>query len=312
MIDEIGKFLIEGNLKFQGELIKKSELIDLNIKIPKYPVLILTCMDPRIDIYRILGLNIGDVFVLRNAGNVVTQDTLRSILIAIHEYNVKNVVVLGHLDCGMTKIRLEHLNLKILPKTRDIIRKTEMNFDAEFRDFFKPFIDSIKIVINQVNTLREFKGFPEYVKIIGMLYDVDTGFIFDEELIKSMEFEENFRYNYQTILKKKRLELNHYLKDLKPESVIREKTSLKNNLKKEMELKQEPKIDITKNNISKAIELTQKYDAKVFENKNLINTPKIIIPSIIVPKVNIIVPSMYKIKKLQNNISQGLYKEDIV
>ena len=306
MIDEIGKFLIEGNLKFQGELIKKSELIDLNIKIPKYPVLILTCMDPRIDIYRILGLNIGDVFVLRNAGNVVTQDTLRSILIAIHEYNVKNVVVLGHLDCGMTKIRLEHLNLKILPKTRDIIRKTEMNFDAEFRDFFKPFIDSIKNVINQVNTLREFKGFPEYVKIIGMLYDVDTGFIFDEELIKSMEFEENFRYNYQTILKKKRLELNHYLKDLKPESVIREKTSLKNNLKKEMELKQEPKIDITKNNISKAIELTQKYDAKVFENKNLINTPKIIIPSIIVPKVNIIVPSMYKIKKLQNNNSQGL------
>jgi len=306
MIDEIGKFLIEGNLKFQGELIKKSELIDLNIKIPKYPVLILTCMDPRIDIYRILGLNIGDVFVLRNAGNVVTQDTLRSILIAIHEYNVKNVVVLGHLDCGMTKIRLEHLNLKILPKTRDIIRKTEMNFDAEFRDFFKPFIDSIKNVINQVNTLREFKGFPEYVKIIGMLYDVDTGFIFDEELIKSMEFEENFRYNYQTILKKKRLELNHYLKDLKPESVIREKTSLKNNLKKEMELKQEPKIDITKNNISKAIELTQKYDAKVFENKNLINTPKIIIPSIIVPKVNIIVPNMYKIKKLQNNNSQGL------
>ena len=306
MIDEIEKILVEGNLKFQGELTKKTEKIDLNVKIPKYPVLILTCMDPRIDVHRIFGLNIGDVFILRNAGNLVARDTLRSILIAIHEYNVKYIVVLGHLDCGMTKIRLEHLKLKLLPKTRDIIRKTEMNFDAEFRDFFKPFIDSIKNVINQVNTLREFKGFPEYVKIIGMLYDVDTGFIFDEELIKSMEFEENFRYNYQTILKKKRLELNHYLKDLKPESVIREKTSLKNNLKKEMELKQEPKIDITKNNISKAIELTQKYDAKVFENKNLINTPKIIIPSIIVPKVNIIVPNMYKIKKLQNNNSQGL------
>jgi carbonic anhydrase len=310
MIDEIEKILVEGNLKFQGELTKKTEKIDLTVKIPKYPVLILTCMDPRIDAHRIFGLNIGDVFILRNAGNLVALDTLRSILIAIHEYNVKYIVVLGHLDCGMTKIRLEHLKLKLLPKTRDIIRKTEMNFDAEFRDFFKPFVDSIKNIINQVKTLREFKGFPEYVKVIGMLYDVDTGFIFDEELIESMEFEENFRYNYQTLLKKKRLELSYYLKGLKPESVIREKTSLKNNLKKEMELKQElkqePKIDITENKISKAIELTQKYDAKVFENKNLISMPKIIVPSIIVPKVNIIVPSMYKIKKLQNNNSQGL------
>jgi len=307
MIDEIEKILVEGNLKFQREINEKREKIDLNIKILKYPVLILTCMDPRIDVHKILGLNIGDVFVLRNAGNLVTLDTLRSILIAIHEYNIKYLVVLGHLDCGMTKIRLEHLKLKLLPKTRELINKTDRNFDMEhLRDFFKPFVDSIKNVINQVNTLREFKGFPEYIKVIGMLYDVDSGFIFDEELIESMEFEENFRYNYQTLLKKKQLELSGYLKKLNSESMIREKTSIKNDLKKETELKQEPMIDIAENKILKAIELTQKYDAKVFENKSLISTPKIIVPSITVPKINIFIPSKYKIKKLQNNNSQGL------
>ena len=83
MIKDIEKTLIEGNLRFQWKITQDLENLEVEEKIPKYPVLILTCMDPKIDIHRIFQLKPGDVFVLRNAGNVYTQDMLRSILISI-------------------------------------------------------------------------------------------------------------------------------------------------------------------------------------------------------------------------------------
>ena len=56
-------------------------------------------MDPRIDIHRIFQLEPGDVIVLRNAGNIFTQDMIRSLIIAIFKYKIKYIVILGHLDC---------------------------------------------------------------------------------------------------------------------------------------------------------------------------------------------------------------------
>ena len=87
MTKSIEKMLLEGNMKFQWKLTQDIEKINLEGNIPKYPVLILTCMNPRIDVHRIFQLNPGDVFVLRNAGNICTMDAFRSIILAILEYN---------------------------------------------------------------------------------------------------------------------------------------------------------------------------------------------------------------------------------
>ncbi|MHA1473043.1 MAG: carbonic anhydrase, partial [Promethearchaeota archaeon] len=67
MIKQIEKKLLEGNMTFQWKLSQDIEKINLEGKIPKYPALILTCMDSRIDVHRIFQLNLGDVFILRNA-----------------------------------------------------------------------------------------------------------------------------------------------------------------------------------------------------------------------------------------------------
>jgi len=67
---------------------------------PKKKLAILTCMDARIDPLALLGVELGDAHVLRNAGAVVTEDVLRS-LTASREIGSRDVTVIGHTDCGL-------------------------------------------------------------------------------------------------------------------------------------------------------------------------------------------------------------------
>ena len=216
---DIRKILINGNFQFQLKLIKDLEKIEIQGKISRYPVLILTCMDPRIDLHRIFQLESGDVFVLRNAGNIVTVDMIRSILIAVHEYNIKHIVILGHLDCGMTKINLKRLKLKLLPASQEFICREGHNPLTELRDFFEPFIDEMENIKNQIEELKNFKGIPGDVEITGMLYDIDTGWVFDYEMIKELKFVENFGKKYRDMLYMKRIEFVDFL-DLNEDQIV--------------------------------------------------------------------------------------------
>ena len=67
---------------------------------PAKRVAVLTCMDARIDPLALLGLELGDAHVLRNAGAIVTDDVKRS-LEASREIGTERVVVIGHTDCGL-------------------------------------------------------------------------------------------------------------------------------------------------------------------------------------------------------------------
>jgi carbonic anhydrase len=67
---------------------------------PNKRLAILTCMDARIDPLELLGIEVGDAHVLRNAGAIVTEDVLRS-LQASREIGTADVVVIGHTDCGL-------------------------------------------------------------------------------------------------------------------------------------------------------------------------------------------------------------------
>ena len=64
---------------------------------------ILTCMDARLDPAKYAGLAEGDAHVIRNAGGVVTDDTLRSLTISQHLLGTRQVVLVHHTDCGMQK-----------------------------------------------------------------------------------------------------------------------------------------------------------------------------------------------------------------
>jgi carbonic anhydrase len=68
---------------------------------PSRQVAVVTCMDARIDVYRLLGLRPGEAHVLRNAGGVVTDDVLRSLVISQRKLGTREIVLMHHTECGL-------------------------------------------------------------------------------------------------------------------------------------------------------------------------------------------------------------------
>ncbi|HEV7212221.1 MAG TPA: carbonic anhydrase [Blastococcus sp.] len=68
---------------------------------PARKVAVVACMDSRIPLFGVLGLEIGDAHVIRNAGGVITEDTIRSLTISQHALGTREIVLLHHTNCGM-------------------------------------------------------------------------------------------------------------------------------------------------------------------------------------------------------------------
>ena len=76
---------------------------------PQRKLAVLTCMDTRIDVYRILGLKRGDAHIIRNAGGLVTNDALRSLTISQRLLGTEEIVVMMHEGCGLRAASEEEL-----------------------------------------------------------------------------------------------------------------------------------------------------------------------------------------------------------
>lgn len=303
MKNNLDKILLNRNIKFRWKVIQDLEKIDLTEYFPKFPIIFLTSMDPRIDINRIFQLNPGDVLILRNAGNILTIDMLRSILIATHEYKIKYIVILGHLDCGMTKIDLLKLREKLYLKSRELIIRNGNNPYSELRNFFKPFKDVLQNINEQVESLRDFKGFPSDVKIRGWLYDVHTGWVFETENLGNYESTEEFMKSYREHITKKDLELVDSLislekESLDPKSIIQAHEEERS--PRSIELMNKNKIlndDATQFTCS-----TNGINKNNLSNDILMKGSRITIPKISVPKISVNVPEIYKRKKQKRKI----------
>ncbi|OSC41062.1 beta-class carbonic anhydrase [Mycobacterium decipiens] len=68
---------------------------------PSKHVAVLACMDARLDVYRVLGINEGESHVIRNAGGVVTDDAIRSLAISQRLLGTREIILIHHTDCGM-------------------------------------------------------------------------------------------------------------------------------------------------------------------------------------------------------------------
>jgi carbonic anhydrase len=307
--EDIDQIFVEGNKQYQWKIIQEEESTQIDGKIPIYPVLILTCMDPRIDVYRIFQLKPGDAFVLRNAGNVYTEDVLRSVLVAIHKYNIQYIVILGHLDCGMKKLRLHDLTNRLTDSAIKKIGRSGTNFYIELLKFFKAFTDEIKNIENQVYKFRNAREIPTDIKIMGMLYDPNTGWVFRNEELKLYSNYEDFAKDYRNILQTKKYELIDYIEshqdEIIGEGVIQDGERL---IDIDDNRKNIPPTEITKNQesiINDKLEEIPNETPILNGNKivskgvysNLISIPKIKIPKIFVPKIKVRVPVIYKKSK---------------
>ena len=70
---------------------------------PARKVAVVACMDSRMPLFPLLGLAVGDAHVIRNAGGVVTEDTIRSLTISQHVLGSREIVLVHHTDCGLQK-----------------------------------------------------------------------------------------------------------------------------------------------------------------------------------------------------------------
>lgn len=68
---------------------------------PALHTAIVTCMDSRIAVFQLFGMNLGEVHVLRNAGGVVTDDVIRSLTISQRKLHTRNVLLVQHTGCGL-------------------------------------------------------------------------------------------------------------------------------------------------------------------------------------------------------------------
>ncbi|MGN6630464.1 MAG: beta-class carbonic anhydrase, partial [Candidatus Nitrosocosmicus sp.] len=83
---------------------------------PAKKIAIITCMDARISVKDILGLNLGDAHIIRNAGGIATDDAIRSLIISHELLGTEEFIVINHTDCGMLKYKDQDLQKKISEK----------------------------------------------------------------------------------------------------------------------------------------------------------------------------------------------------
>jgi carbonic anhydrase len=164
--------LLEGNARYVKE---GWDPADRDLAAPPAKRLaVVACMDTRHNVERVLGLRHGDAKVIRNAGNVVDDGTLRSLIVAVHLLGVRHVAVMGHTKCGMTLVgRGEFRIARSIARSAGIPLHELMRPD--FQRWLHGFADPAANVKESVELVRRHPYVPAEVEVMGLLYDNDTG-----------------------------------------------------------------------------------------------------------------------------------------
>ncbi len=133
---------------------------------PARKLAVVACMDARLNVERALGLELGDAHVIRNAGGIVTEDAVRSLIISHHLLGTQEFAVINHTDCGMLTFQDAEL--------RDRLRG-ETGTSAATPEAFHAFTDVAENVRRQVEKVRSHPWLQKGIPVRGFIYDVMTG-----------------------------------------------------------------------------------------------------------------------------------------
>ena len=126
---------------------------------------VVTCMDSRIEPLQMLGLSKGDAKILRNAGARVTDDVLRTLVLAVHLLGVDRVMVVAHTDCRMATVTDEQAHAAIRESAGIDTRSLE----------FRTMDDQEASLADDVQRIRSSPYLPAGLPVLGCRYDVSTG-----------------------------------------------------------------------------------------------------------------------------------------
>ena len=153
-----------------GELLRNNEAYAESFGAEDLPappgknVAVVTCMDARLNIYGMLGLEEGDAHVIRNAGGVVTDDVIRSLTISQRLLGTREIILIHHTDCGMLTFSDDEVKQQI---QEDVGIKPEFAMEA-FSDLEEDVRQSIRRIQASPFVLHKDS-------VRGFVYEVETG-----------------------------------------------------------------------------------------------------------------------------------------
>ncbi|HVS89510.1 MAG TPA: carbonic anhydrase [Candidatus Acidoferrum sp.] len=156
--------IYEENLAANQQYAEKFTLGHLPMP-PARKLAIVACMDARLTVEQFLGLKTGDAHIIRNAGGLVTEDAIRSLIISTYLLGTRTYYVVQHTDCGMLTFTDEKLREQL---------KTETGHDASHLHFHS-FSDVEKSVKKQLQAIRSNPFLPRDIDVHGFVYDVRSG-----------------------------------------------------------------------------------------------------------------------------------------
>lgn len=174
MIDKI----LEFNRTFVADKGYEKYITD---KYPDKKLAVLSCMDTRLTelLPAALGLKNGDAKIIKNAGGLVISvfdSAMRSLIVAIYELGVEEVMVVAHSHCGACHMSYDHFHHEmiargIIDQTLDTIRKCGIDLNQ----WLEGFKDTHESVRKTVNTIKTHPLVPEDVVVRGFIIDSEKG-----------------------------------------------------------------------------------------------------------------------------------------
>ena len=174
MIDEI--------LKHNREFVSsKAYEKFLTSKYPDKRIAIVTCMDTRLVelLPAALGLRNGDVKMIKNAGGTITNpfdSTMRSLLVAVYELGVNEIMIIGHTGCGVQGMNAEEMLALMRERGIDdehisLMRHCGIDLDS----WLHGFEDTSEAVAETVDLVSHHPLMPDDVRVAGYIMDSVTG-----------------------------------------------------------------------------------------------------------------------------------------
>lgn len=171
---------IDANIqKREDWVLRRQKGIENNLKL-----FVLTCMDERLPIEEILGIEPGDAHIFRNAGGLVTDDVIRSAALTLNFFNSKEIIVVNHTECGMMTANGQEIVNGLVDKRNVDIQKVpldpslpELTFNdpKAIEKWFRTFDNVDDVTVAQVEYLRNHPLIPDDTIINGYIYEVESG-----------------------------------------------------------------------------------------------------------------------------------------
>ena len=130
---------------------------------PRLHLAVLTCMDSRLDLFGALGLDLGEVHLVRNAGGLATEDSVRSLMLSQRLLGTRSIMVIHHTRCGLEAFAEEELSREIAD---DVGFAPPCRLGA-YRD--------VEADVRATMAALETSPFVDTTDLRGFVFDVDTG-----------------------------------------------------------------------------------------------------------------------------------------